>query len=125
MRHGRIATTASIIINVVRLTAENMQNRVTTTLNGTAENILWNSCYLLMKQLLSIGETVVPCYMQQSFHAYCTLSIPIVHLRQLRWYDSDNGDCCSKISAFLMKKQRLSATNLPQSAKKRLKTGVK
>ena len=35
-------------------------NRVTTTFNGTAENILWNSCLLLMKQLLSIGETVVP-----------------------------------------------------------------
>ena len=39
-------------------------------------------------------------------------------------YDSDNGDCCSKISAFLMKKQRLSATNLPKLAKKRPKTRI-
>ena len=53
-------------------------SRLATTFNGTAENIVWNSCYLLMKQLLSIGETFVPWPMQQLFHTYCTPSTTAV-----------------------------------------------
>ena len=37
----------------------------------------------------------------------------------------DSCVCCLKIAAFLMKNQSLFATNLPQHAKKHLKTGMK
>lgn len=36
----------------------------------------------------------------------------------MRWYDSDNGDCCSKISAFLMKKTTVICHKSAQTCKK-------
>ena len=53
---------------------------------------------------------------------YATVVPCLLYTFDMRWYDSDNGDYCGKISVFLMKKQRLSATYLPQIARKRPKT---
>ena len=75
-----------------------------------------------MKQLLSPNETVVIYRRNSCSMDYATVVPCLLYTFDMRWYDSDNGDYCGKISVFLMKKQRLSATYLPQIARKRPKT---